>query len=80
MSPRIQVPLGSWQDKNWDPEVGSSGFDDFCDALGKPPFKFLSAEIDVPYGDDQRLITLPGGLSLDFVVLNYAKYIREVRA
>ncbi|KAI0641128.1 peptidase S28 [Trametes meyenii] len=29
-------PLGGWQGKNWDPEVGSTGFADFCTALGTP--------------------------------------------
>ena len=24
---------GHWQEKNWDSDVGSTGFQDFCDAL-----------------------------------------------
>jgi hypothetical protein len=29
----LQSPLGYWQAKNWDPEVGSKEFYGFCDAL-----------------------------------------------
>jgi hypothetical protein len=75
-----QGPLGSWQAKNWDPEVGSTEFEEFCEALGKPPFGISAANANAPYGDPVRMIKLPGGLSLDFAVLNYAKYIKDVSA
>ncbi|KAI8455109.1 extracellular serine carboxypeptidase [Phakopsora pachyrhizi] len=29
----LSSPLGSWQLRNWDPEVGSQAFEHFCDAL-----------------------------------------------
>lgn len=46
----------------------------------KPPFGVPTAAAEAPYGDRTRLITLPGGLTLDFALLNYAKYIKEVSA
>lgn len=70
--------MGSWQAKNWDPKVGSTEFEGFCEALGKPPFGISAANANAPYGDPARMIKLPGGLSLDFAVLNYAKYIKDV--
>ncbi|KAH7925596.1 peptidase S28 [Leucogyrophana mollusca] len=72
----LESPLGGWQSKNWDPEVGSLEFDEFCEALDKPIFgkNYLSA---LPYDHKDRLVSLPGGLELDFSVLNYAKYIKE---
>lgn len=73
-----QIPLGSWQEKNWDPTVGSTKFDEFCEALGKRPYGVTEESAKSPFGDRTRMITLPGGLSLDFTVLNYAKYIKDV--
>ncbi|KIP05030.1 hypothetical protein PHLGIDRAFT_491601 [Phlebiopsis gigantea 11061_1 CR5-6] len=32
----LSNPLGSWQDKNWDPAVNSDSFANFCAALGEP--------------------------------------------
>jgi hypothetical protein len=29
----LALPLGAWQAKNWDESVGSSSFDEFCDAI-----------------------------------------------
>ncbi|EPQ50969.1 peptidase S28 [Gloeophyllum trabeum ATCC 11539] len=58
----LETPLGYWQAKVWDPAVGSTKFDEFCEAL--------------EHGGAQS-VTLPGGLSLDFALLNYAKWIRE---
>ncbi|KDQ62701.1 hypothetical protein JAAARDRAFT_121424 [Jaapia argillacea MUCL 33604] len=72
----LETPLGSWQAKNWDPEVGSTKFDEFCEALAKPPFGHHALR-DLPFGDDSRMVRLPGGLTVDFAVLNYAKYIKE---
>ncbi|KAH7909806.1 serine carboxypeptidase S28-domain-containing protein, partial [Hygrophoropsis aurantiaca] len=72
----LESPLGGWQSKNWDPEVNSSGFDEFCDALNKPVFGKVHLTA-LPYGHKDRLVNLPEGLALDFSVVNYAKYIRE---
>ncbi|ORY83593.1 serine carboxypeptidase S28-domain-containing protein [Leucosporidium creatinivorum] len=33
----LSIPLGSWQARNWDSEVGSSAFFDFCDTLTADP-------------------------------------------
>lgn len=77
-----QSPLGSWQDKVWDPAVGSNEFDEFCEALAKPPYGLLSSSSEAPFGDASRLITLEDGegegLALDFAVLNYGAYIKKV--
>ncbi|KZT27441.1 peptidase S28 [Neolentinus lepideus HHB14362 ss-1] len=62
----LEAPLGYWQAKVWDPAVGSTKFDEFCEALDQPPI-----------GGTAESILLPGGLSLDFASLNYAKWIRE---
>jgi hypothetical protein len=37
-----------------------------------------AASANAPFGDRARMIKLPGGLSLDFAVLNYAQYIKDV--
>jgi hypothetical protein len=64
-----QFPLGSWQDRNWDPAVGSTAFDEFCAILNG----------DTPTLEDTaRTVLLPGGLKVNVALLNYAKWIREV--
>ncbi|KAJ7143549.1 serine carboxypeptidase S28-domain-containing protein, partial [Mycena crocata] len=75
----IESPLGSWQSKCWHPDFASTRFDEFCAALDKPPFgSALSlSELSLPYGAPGRSITLPGGLAVDFTVLNYASYIKK---
>jgi hypothetical protein len=71
-----QSPLGSWQEKNWDPKVGSTTFDQFCESLAKPPYASVddSAFLDDAHHDENRLLEA----FIDFTVLNYAEYIREV--
>ncbi|KAL5501476.1 MGSCP1 [Sanghuangporus vaninii] len=63
----LSSPLGSWQAKNWDPEVGSDTFKRFCAALAHS------------FGgkSDERSIALPGGLEVPITVLNYANYIKK---
>ncbi|KAF5344869.1 hypothetical protein D9758_011575 [Tetrapyrgos nigripes] len=76
----IESPLGSWQDKNWDPVVGSTTFDDFCAAINNHSSSLSSSDVSItnlPYGAPERLVHLPGGLSLDFSVVNYANYIKN---
>jgi len=68
----------SWQAKNWDPEVGSEEFDEFCKGINRP---FNSAEdaveaTGVDIEDVMALISTPG---FDFTLLNYAAYVRAVR-
>ncbi|EMD39912.1 hypothetical protein CERSUDRAFT_81235 [Gelatoporia subvermispora B] len=66
----LESPLGAWQAKNWDPEVGSTRFDEFCNALNKPVF-------GSPYSASEHMVTSEGGLTVPLVVHNYAKYIKE---
>ncbi|KAJ7069481.1 serine carboxypeptidase S28-domain-containing protein [Mycena amicta] len=74
----IESPLGSWQSKCWHPDFFSTRFDDFCAALDKPPFgSGLKSLSQLPYGAPQRSIALPGGLSVDLTIVNYANYIKE---
>jgi hypothetical protein len=64
-----QYPLAWWQSRNWDPTVGSTTFDDFCATLNG----------DTPTLEDTaRTVLLPGRLSVNVALLNYAKWIREV--
>lgn len=63
-----QAPLGGWQSKNWDPEVGSTRFDEFCEALAKPLFGRNATDF----------LSLPGGLDVPITVYNYGNYIKEV--
>ncbi|KAJ7758085.1 serine carboxypeptidase S28-domain-containing protein [Mycena maculata] len=73
----IESPLGSWQSKCWHPDFTSTTFDDFCATLDKPPFgSEISSLGQLPYGSPGRMITLPGGLAVDFTILNYAEYIK----
>ncbi|KAI0247491.1 peptidase S28 [Lactifluus subvellereus] len=64
----LTYPLASWQDRNWDPAVGSTTFDQFCATLNgdTPTLK-----------DTARTVLLPGGLKVNVALLNYAKWIRE---
>jgi hypothetical protein len=78
---QVQSPLGSWQEKNWDPDVGSVEFDEFCNDLAKPPYGFIGdpSSLDkLAYGEDQRNVYLSADVAIDFTVLNYAKYIKKV--
>ncbi|KAF8625947.1 hypothetical protein AX17_006673 [Amanita inopinata Kibby_2008] len=73
----LESPLALWQAKNWDPEVGSTGFDEFCAALNDPlgtPVTFVE---HLAYGHPARMVSLPQGLRLDFSVLKYANWIRK---
>ncbi|KAI0742186.1 peptidase S28 [Irpex lacteus] len=87
----VQSPLGSWQAKNWDPAVGSTAFDEFCEALEKPIFGHHADEsifghtdllgeakdAKYEYDPETRVVTFEDGLALDVSILNYARYIRE---
>ncbi|KAK0441668.1 serine carboxypeptidase S28-domain-containing protein, partial [Armillaria borealis] len=77
----LETPLGYWQAKCWDPAFGSNVFDEFCDALNKPPFGFLAADVaDLEFEHPARMISLPGGLSLDFSIVNYANWTKQAKA
>ena len=79
---RTQSPLSTWQAKNWDPAVGSTKFEEFCEALDKSIFghsELLPEADDVADYDTQtRMVSFSDGLTLDISILNYAKYVREV--
>lgn len=58
--------------------MGSTSFDEFCEALSKP----IGRSPDIaalPIGHEDRLLTLWEDQKIDFSVLNYAQWIREVR-
>ncbi|KAI9455808.1 peptidase S28 [Lactarius psammicola] len=64
----LTYPLGLWQNRNWDPAVGSTAFDHFCGVVNG----------DTPtVKDTARIVHLPGGLNVNIGLLNYAKWIRE---
>ena len=73
---RFQSPLGAWQAKVWDPEVGSTEFDQFCEALDQPLHKGEASAL--AYDPVSNLVSIPGDLRVDLSVFNYAKYIKEV--
>ncbi|KAF8965115.1 serine carboxypeptidase S28-domain-containing protein [Flammula alnicola] len=73
----LESPLGSWQAKCWDPEVGSTGFDDFCDFLDKPFGRVTTAALDLPFGHEDRKVFLEDGLALDIAIINYGKWVKE---
>ncbi|KIK97898.1 hypothetical protein PAXRUDRAFT_824481 [Paxillus rubicundulus Ve08.2h10] len=72
----IEGPLSAWQAKNWDPEVGSGRFDEFCEALSKPIVGAMHSAA-LPVGHEDRLLTLWDEHKVDFSILNYAQWIRE---
>ena len=70
-----QMALGSWQAKNWDPEVGSGEFDEFCKRLNHPfsSFEDVVEATGVGTEDVMALTSIPG---FDSALLNYAVYVR----
>ncbi|KAH9991483.1 serine carboxypeptidase S28-domain-containing protein [Russula vinacea] len=64
----LTYPLASWQDRNWDPAVGSTTFDHFCATLNGDASTLEDAA---------RSVVLPGPLRTNVALLNYAKWIRE---
>lgn len=60
--------------------MGSNGFDEFCEALNTPPNGTVNAISERPYNDSRRLVLLEDGSAVDFVVANYAQYIKKVGA
>ena len=76
--PFYKSPLAAWQAKCWDPEVGSNRFDEFCNALSKPYGRFSMEVNELPFGHDDRMVTLKGGLAVDFSIVRYGRWIKEV--
>ncbi|KAF8628691.1 hypothetical protein AX15_003751 [Amanita polypyramis BW_CC] len=74
----LQIPLGLWQAKVWDPNVGSTEFDKFCAALNDAwGFPVPIASQDLEFGHPDRLVRFPEGISLDFAILKYASWIKD---
>ena len=76
-----QSPLGKWQAKCWDPEVGSTAFDEFCETLDKwslPFGKVSVADTGLPFGHPKRMVSLGQDFALDIAVVNYGTWIKEV--
>ena len=44
----VQSPLGFWQAQNWDPDFGSDGFTQFCDALAQDSIPIKSRFTRIP--------------------------------
>lgn len=80
----LSWPLGSFQNKNWDEDVGDTDFEVFCAALAGNQTGF--GEL-MRWDADEMLLQpdetndldgpKPTAFPLDFTLLNYAKYIRE---
>ncbi|THU97122.1 peptidase S28 [Dendrothele bispora CBS 962.96] len=70
----IESPLGSWQSKNWDPAVGSTAFDQFCEAINKPVCIDVTS---LEFGHPDRLVNVTDGLTVDMAIVNYGNYIKE---
>ncbi|EDR12996.1 uncharacterized protein LACBIDRAFT_312108 [Laccaria bicolor S238N-H82] len=73
----IESPLAAWQAKCWDPLVGSNRFDEFCDALSKPFGRFNLEVNELPFGHEDRMVTLQGGFAVDFSIIRYGRWIKE---
>ncbi|KAG0144050.1 hypothetical protein CROQUDRAFT_660484 [Cronartium quercuum f. sp. fusiforme G11] len=73
----LASPLGSWQEQNWDPEVGGHKFERFCEALRDRP-KNSSFEEDVL---PVSFLTALGGHAFSLnSFLGYVAYIRSTVA
>ena len=57
-----QFPLANWQNRNWDPTVGTTDFDTFCSYINAP-------------GNGAALAA---DFPVDVSVVNFAKYSRDV--
>ncbi|KAI8971168.1 peptidase S28 [Trametes punicea] len=68
----LESPLGAWQAKVWDPEVGSTRWDEFCDFLDKP-----FSDPGVAYNEELNLVMLTEDLGVPVPVYNYARYINK---
>ncbi|KAI0770214.1 peptidase S28 [Fomes fomentarius] len=74
----IESPLGFWQARNWDPEVGSKGWDQFCAALDGKFEQEPSMNIDaVQYDEASDMVAVGEDLMVPLPVYNYARYIKE---
>ncbi|OSD07302.1 peptidase S28 [Trametes coccinea BRFM310] len=71
----LESPMGGWQGKVWDPEVGSTRWEEFCDALNRP---FISGDdLAVTYDRDIDLVMITEDVGVPVPVYNYARYIKD---
>ena len=63
----------SWQAKNWDPEVGSDEFDEFCQRTNHP-LKLEEAMSAMGLDADDAM-ALAGAPGFDRTLLNYTTYV-----
>ncbi|KAH9480734.1 putative extracellular serine carboxypeptidase [Psilocybe cubensis] len=73
----LETPLGSWQAKCWDPAVGSTRFDEFCEALDAGVLSSTPGLSELPFGHPDRIVQLEDGLAVDLSVINYGKWIKK---
>ncbi|BGP42000.1 hypothetical protein JCM10449v2_005997 [Rhodotorula kratochvilovae] len=79
----LALPLGSWQERNWDPTVGSRRFGAFCDALTN------LTSLDSPSPSPVPFLSFPSPATLDRLALSktpretlesfstYAAYVKQ---
>lgn len=73
-----QTPLGEWQAKCWDPQVGSAAFDEFCESLGKPFGGINAANMELPFGHPKRMVSVGQGFAADIAIISYGNWIKKV--
>jgi hypothetical protein len=57
--------------------VGSTRFDEFCDAINAPVRNVSAQALDLPFGVPERMVEIEPGFALDFSIFNWAKYVRN---
>ncbi|KAI0769022.1 peptidase S28 [Trametes elegans] len=72
----LEAPLGAWQGKVWDPEVGSPLWDQFCEVINRP-FKYGNDDQAVTYDADIGVVSVTKDLSVTVPVYNYAQWIKQ---
>lgn len=70
--------FGSWQQKNWDPAIGSNEFDNFCVKINRS-YGSIEDAVEATGVDTEDVMTLVGTPGFDLTLLNYAAYVRAVR-
>ncbi|SDA03047.1 BZ3500_MvSof-1268-A1-R1_Chr11-1g03276 [Microbotryum saponariae] len=71
----LALPLGSWQERNWDPAVGSKDFDIFCDAVTSSKHVPISPRQAAVLQPPIKKIKWASATELD----DLAKYARFIR-
>ncbi|KDE05232.1 hypothetical protein MVLG_04367 [Microbotryum lychnidis-dioicae p1A1 Lamole] len=71
----LALPLGSWQERNWDPAVGINDFDIFCNALTSSEYEPILPGQAAVLQPQIKKITWASATELDDLA-KYARYIR----